>query len=197
MDRGYTVFAFQTEGYDSEVLLALLNEREFEAFSEEDNTLLGYIANPNVRQELIETLDSWQGQWHGGYTREAIPHRNWNEVWESSFQPVAVDKYCYIRAAFHDPAPAGFKHEIVIAPRMAFGTGHHATTFMMLQAMSSLDFRNKVVLDFGCGTGILAVVAALEGADHVLGVDIQPEAIENSLEHADLHGVIRQCQFLK
>jgi ribosomal protein L11 methyltransferase len=126
-----------------------------------------------------------------------MPYQNWNAIWESSFQPVAVDDYVNIRALFHDPAPVGFKYEILIAPKMAFGTGHHATTYMMLQAMSKISFAGKRVLDFGCGTGILAVVAAKEGASEVIGVDIQTEAIENSVEHAQLNQVASTCRFLE
>ena len=88
-----------------------------------------------------------------------------------------------------------FKHVVTISPKMAFGTGHHATTFMMIRAMSEIEFNGKSVFDFGCGTAILSIVAALEGAEKIIGVDIQPEAIENSYEHAEMNGVSEQCKF--
>jgi ribosomal protein L11 methyltransferase len=114
---------------------------------------------------------------------------------KAHFNPVAIEDYCFIKAEFHPSPEKKYKHVVKIAPRMAFGTGHHATTYMMIQAISKLDIKGKKVFDFGCGTGILSVVAALEGASSVIGVDIQPEAIENSVEHTIMNGVQEQCHF--
>jgi ribosomal protein L11 methyltransferase len=191
----YFSMTFDTSGYDNEIWMAMLSEWPFESFHEEGNTIIAYILKHDITQALLEAVDENQGIRFSAYEMEPVPDQNWNAVWESSFNPVIVDDYCYIRAEFHQGPKDRFKHEIIIAPRMAFGTGHHATTFMMLQAMSKIDFHGKRVLDFGCGTGILSVVAAKEGALKVIGVDIQPESPENSIEHARLNNVTDRCEF--
>lgn len=121
------------------------------------------------------------------WTSTEIPDRNWNAEWESSFQPVEVDGAVRIRADFHDAKP-GFAHEIVITPRMAFGTGHHATTRLMVQAMLPLDLRNKEVCDLGCGTGVLAILAERMGARAVRAIDIDPGAVDNARENLGRNG---------
>ena len=191
----YFALTFDAEGHNNEILLAKLSEWPFESFHEDGNKIIGYILKHDITQDLLEGIDGYKGEWFRDYQMEVVPDENWNSVWESSFNPVAVDNFCYIRAGFHTGPKEGYKHEVVIAPKMAFGTGHHATTFMMLQAMSKLDFKGKRVLDFGCGTGILAVIAAQEGARKVIGVDTQPEAIENSFEHAEMNDVGPLCEF--
>lgn len=191
----YFAMTFDTEGYNNEIWMAILSEWPFESFHEDGPKIIAYILKHDITQDLLEAVNENKGIRFEEYEMEPVPDQNWNAVWESSFNPVAVDDYCYIRAAFHEGHQRGFKHEIIIAPRMAFGTGHHATTFMMLQAMATIDFKGKRVLDFGCGTGILAVVAAKEGAQQVIGVDIQPESPENSVEHARLNAVMDVCDF--
>ena len=183
------------EGFDNEIWMAMLSDWPFEAFHEDGNTIIAYILKHDITQDLLESVNEAKGARFREYEMDVVPDQNWNEVWESSFNPVAVDDYCYIRAGFHAGSTEGFKHEVIIAPKMAFGTGHHATTYMMLQAMSKLDFQGKRVLDFGCGTGILSVVAAMEGASEVIGVDTQPEAKENSIEHSILNYVEHLCDF--
>lgn len=181
--------------HDSEIWLALLSEWPFESFHEEENQITGYILQHDITEPMARFISEHEGVSFEDYELTKVPDKNWNEVWESSFNPVAIDDFCYIRAEFHGNIENSFKHVVTIQPKMAFGTGHHATTFMMIQAMSQLDFKEKNVFDFGCGTGILSVVAALEGASKVVGVDIQPEAIENSDEHASLNEVSNQCHF--
>ena len=116
-----------------------------------------------------------------------IADRNWNAEWESSFQPVEVGDFVRIRADFHEAKP-GFTHDLIITPRMAFGTGHHATTRMMVQAMQGLDLTGKKVCDLGCGTGVLAILAERLGAKEVLAIDIDPGAVENARHNAELNG---------
>ncbi len=191
----YFSMTFDMEGYDNEIWMAMLSEWPFESFHEDGNTIIAYILKHDITQDLLESVNEAKGTRFKEYEMDIVPDQNWNAVWESSFNPVAVDDYCYIRAGFHPGNVEGFKHEVIIAPKMAFGTGHHATTYMMLQAMSKLDFNGKRVLDFGCGTGILSVVAAMEGASEVIGVDTQPEAKENSIEHSILNYVEHLCDF--
>lgn len=195
MMSDYYAVIFHTEGFDQEIWLAMLAEWPFESFHEESGILTGYIHISQWSEDLKLFLKNEKDRWYNNYTIDQVPDVNWNAVWESSFAPVAIDDYCFIYADFHERPIKKYTHEILIAPKMAFGTGHHATTFMMIRAMSGLDFKGKEVFDFGCGTGILSVLAALEGAAHVFGNDIQVEAIENSLEHAQLNGVSEKCHF--
>lgn len=195
MQSTYAALTFDTRGYDNEVLMALLGEFPFTSFLDEEGKLTAYILHTDLSESIQTTLAEGKGKWYTTLQIESVPDKNWNEEWERSFDPVAVNDFCHIRADFHPAPEKSYKHEVVIAPKMAFGTGHHATTWMMLDAMSRIDFSGKSVFDFGCGTGILSVVAALEGADRVIGVDIQPEAIENSLEHATLNKVLDKCEF--
>ncbi len=119
-----------------------------------------------------------------------IAPRNWNAEWEKSFEPVEIGRDIRIRAEFH-PHKEGFVHELIITPRMAFGTGHHATTRMMLQAMVQLDLRDKEVVDLGCGTGVLAFLAEKMGARKILAVDNDAGAVANARENARLNGCDR------
>jgi ribosomal protein L11 methyltransferase len=122
---------------------------------------------------------------HYGLTfeRKEIAQQNWNAIWEASFDPIIIDDYCYIRAAFHAPAPTHFTHEIIITPKMSFGTGHHATTQLVINLMRTLDFANKSVFDFGTGTGILAILASKLGAHMVVANDVDDWCIENTNEN--------------
>ncbi len=195
MNPEYLSLKFVMGDHDGDIWLALLSEWPFESFHEEENQITGYILQHDITEPMVRFISEHEGVSFEDYELTKVPDKNWNEVWESSFNPVAIDDFCYIRAEFHGPIENSFKHVVTISPKMAFGTGHHATTFMMIQAMSELDFKGKNVFDFGCGTGILSVVAALEGAENVIGVDIQPEAIENSDEHASMNNVTTQCHF--
>ena len=192
----YLAITFDMKNHDHEIWMAMLGEWPFESFHEEEDKIIGYIQDHDITENLMDFISNHMESRFIDFELTQVDDKNWNEVWESSFNPVAVDDYCYIRAEFHKPDQQNFKHVITISPKMAFGTGHHATTYMMLQAMSGIDFKVKKVLDYGCGTGILAIVAAKEGAVEVIGVDIQPEAIENSVEHAAMNGVSDRCKFI-
>jgi ribosomal protein L11 methyltransferase len=197
MNPEYYALRFEMGTNDTEIWLAMLSEWPFESFHEEDRVVTGYIQLHDIREDMMHFITEREGLFYDDFEITKVPDKNWNEVWESSFNPVAVDDYCFIMAMFHEPPQQHFKHKVIISPKMAFGTGHHATTYMMLQAMAKLNFENKRVFDYGCGTGILSVVAAMEGAAEVIGVDIQPEAIENSDEHATLNHVTPVCTFIE
>jgi ribosomal protein L11 methyltransferase len=120
------------------------------------------------------------------FTKEIIPPRNWNEEWEQNFQPVIIDSFCAVRAHFHTPV-AGVQHEIIITPKMSFGTGHHATTYLMIRHMQSLSFAGKKVLDFGTGTGVLAILAEKLGATSITAIDNDEWSIVNAQENISLN----------
>lgn len=163
----------------SELLIAQLNEIGFDGFEEEENVLKAFIPENDFIAASLKEIAASQ---HLSFTQTTIDETNWNAVWESSFQPVIVDDFVGIRADFHKPI-TGVGHEIVITPKMSFGTGHHATTYMMIEQMREIDFTGKTVFDFGTGTGILAVLAEKLGASKVFAVDYDEWSIENASEN--------------
>lgn len=135
-------------------------------------------------QAMIENIDPFCLS----IQKKAYEEKNWNAVWESNFTPVRVGDFCEIYAEFHD-CPENVTHEIQIAPKMAFGTGHHETTYMMIEQMSKMDLTNKSVVDVGMGTGILSILAAKMNAGEVIGIDHEQPAYTNAVEHAEMNGV--------
>jgi len=162
-----------------EVLIALLGEMGYEGFEQEDEQLQAFIGEAAFDEAALKELLEAHGL---RYSLQRIEERNWNAEWEANFQPVVVDDFCAIRAHFHPPMPE-VEHELIITPKMSFGTGHHATTYMMLQAMRTLDWRGRRVLDFGTGTGVLAILAERLGADFVVAIDNDDWSIANALEN--------------
>jgi len=160
-----------------EILISELSELNAEGFEQTDTHLIAYFNEIGFDSyEVNEILKN-----HVFHTM-TIEEKNWNEVWESNFQPVVVDDFCSIRASFHEPI-SGTEHEIVITPKMSFGTGHHATTYMMISQMRDIDFTGKTVFDFGTGTGILAILAEKLGAASVKAIDVDEWSIENTIEN--------------
>ncbi|WP_262888347.1 50S ribosomal protein L11 methyltransferase [Chitinophaga eiseniae] len=176
----YIAITMRTGAEQSDLLVAQLSLLGYEGFEEQTDALVAYIPEADFDEALLkETLAP-----HGvSYTKETILPENWNAVWESNFEPVQVDDFCGIRADFHrpfDPQPA---YEIVITPKMSFGTGHHATTSSMIKLMESLVFSGKRVFDFGTGTGILAILAEMMGAAVVDAIDYDEWAVNNTIEN--------------
>lgn len=165
----------------SDILIAELNAIGYEGFEEEDTLLKGFIPVASFDDELLQGICR---ELNLDYTRETIGETNWNQVWESNFQPVIVDDFVMVRANFHESVK-GVEHEIIITPKMSFGTGHHATTYMMVQEMRNIDFAGKRVLDFGTGTGILAILAKKLGASEVMGIDNDEWSIKNANENVE------------
>lgn len=174
-----TIFIANKE--DREILIALLAEAGYEGFVEEIKTLKAYIPFSDFDAAV---LDGIVAPFNISYTLDEIEQRNWNEEWESGFQPVVVDQWCAIRADFHQPVE-GVEMEVVITPKMSFGTGHHATTYMMVNCMREVCLKEKTVLDFGTGTGVLAIIAEKMGAASILAIDNDPWSIENAAENID------------
>lgn len=162
-----------------EILIAQLADAGYEGFEEKDNSLDAFISKKNFDTGLLNEISF---KYQTPYTSEKIIETNWNRIWESSFEPVIVDDYVAVRADFHKPI-TNTKFEIVITPKMSFGTGHHATTYMMIELMKDVDFNQKSVLDFGTGTGILAILAEKSGAKEIYAIDNDDWSIANAEEN--------------
>lgn len=172
-----------------EILIAELAEIGFDSFLETEEGIDAYAPEVDFdRGRFEEIISTYQEPAQISLTESKMPKVNWNEEWEKNYDPIAVDELVYVRASFHEPVP-GFKHEIVINPKMSFGTGHHATTFQMLRHQGELDHSGKRVLDVGSGTGILAIMAHLLGAREVEAFDIDDWCVENGNENFDLNGL--------
>lgn len=172
-----TFAAIQPE--QQELVIANLADAGYEGFEEKETELKAFVSESAFEPSLLKELAF---KYQLTYTVQTIAAQNWNAVWESNFQPVIVDDFVAVRAHFHEAAK-GVEHEIVITPKMSFGTGHHATTFMMMQQMRGIDFKNKKVFDFGTGTGVLAILAEKLGAKKILAVDNDDWSIENAAEN--------------
>lgn len=168
----------------TELLIAMLSEMRYEGFEEQPDQLKAFIPAKDFDEVMLEEL---AGRLQFKYVIKEIPNVNWNAVWESNFQPVVIGDLA-LRASFHKPIDT-VRHEIIITPKMSFGTGHHATTFMMAQQMQEIDFKNKRVLDFGTGTGILAMLAHKLGAAKVVAIDNDSNSIENAAENFSNNGI--------
>ncbi|MCW3120367.1 MAG: ribosomal protein methyltransferase [Chitinophagaceae bacterium] len=162
-----------------DILIARLSEHGFEGFEETENGLHAFIAEENYNDSLLQQL---KADHQLDFVKTILPAENWNRQWESNFNPVIIDDFVAVRAAFHEPI-TNVEHEIVITPKMSFGTGHHATTRMMMRQMKETDFKGKTVFDFGTGTGILAILAEKLGAHHITAIDNDDWSIENALEN--------------
>lgn len=179
-------FAYHLHTKD-EIVIALLSDLGFESFVEEDEQTTAYINDVIRTEEVKNTIEQILLEYQVTYQVEEIQPQNWNALWEASFTPVHVDEFCVVRADFHEKDP-DVLHDIVINPKMAFGTGHHATTFMMLSAMENIDFFEKKVFDYGAGTGILAILADKLGSTQIDALDIESESYENIKENAEING---------
>jgi ribosomal protein L11 methyltransferase len=172
----------------AEVAMALLGAEGFEAFEETEADLLAYAQESLISAENLASILTQLGLDADAISPEVIPPHNWNASWEENFPVVEIGSFCQIIASFKKASP-DFKHTIRIDPKMSFGTGHHETTRLVVRQMESLDFLHKNVLDMGCGTGVLGILAAKLGAAQVLGIDIDPWSYENVAENSSLNGV--------
>lgn len=186
MSKTHTCYNISVKEALKEILTAFLGELPFHSFEENETGLIAYLTQGSDEVAVEKSLNKLQEQFDFTFEKEIIEYKNWNSIWESNFQPVLVDAYCGIRADFHPPFK-NVKYEIVIQPKMAFGTGHHATTFMMMKMMENLQLKDAEVFDYGCGTGILAILASMEKAQFIDAVDIEEESYENTLENAQIN----------
>lgn len=186
MANTYLGYHFKVEPKElgSEILVAELGEKPFESFIETEFGVTAYIQKVLWTEDVLEDIFILTSpEFTVSYTVEEIEQVNWNEEWEKNFEAIDVDGICHVRAPFHEKTDA--KYDIVIEPKMSFGTGHHETTHMMIQHLLETDVAGKKTLDMGCGTAILAILAEMKGAQPIDAIDIDNWCYLNSIENAE------------
>lgn len=186
MEFSYIGYTFKIKPLQpaNEILIAELAEAGFESFEETEEGIKAYIQEKDWNVSILEDIYILENPaFTISYTHRNIEQVNWNEAWESNFQPITVDDICTVRAPFHEVPKTEF--DIIIEPKMSFGTGHHATTHMMIQHLLELNIEEKRVLDMGCGTAVLGILAEKRGANLVDAIDIDNWCYLNSLENVE------------
>ena len=181
-------YKFECQTSNPEILLAFLSELPFDSFQEKEAGLDAYIPEEDYFEGLDQSVTDLQQTFPFSFRKIFIPYQNWNKKWEDNFTPIEVDDFCGIRADFH-PEFFDKEHVLIINPKMAFGTGHHETTRLVIRTMRELDFEKKRVFDYGCGTGVLAFLAEKLGGDDLVGVEIEEPAYLNALENAERNDI--------
>ena len=167
-----------------EIIIAELSDACYEGFNETESGLEAYIAEKDFDEEVLKSLSLYNHNLPEeiSYTLKKIEEENWNAVWEQNFEPIIVNDQCIVKAPFHE-VNRSYPYEIIIEPKMSFGTGHHETTHLMIEIILEKDLKDKKVLDMGCGTGILGILASLKGAKNITAIDIDEWAYTNALEN--------------
>lgn len=165
---------------EAELLIAELSEINFYAFEQENTMLDAYVSEADFNEDRLKEILPPEAV----FTKNIIEEENWNLEWEQGIHPVIVNDFAAVRPSFHEVIK-NVKHDLIITPKMSFGTGHHATTFLMIELMETLDFQNKAVVDFGTGTAVLAILAEKCGASQVVAIDNDEWSIKNSLENVE------------
>ena len=177
-------FTVEPKELGSEILIAELGEKPFDSFIETENGFSAFIPKDLWNESILEDIYILENpEFKITYTFEEIEQTNWNEEWEKNFDPIDVDGLCHVRAPFHPKTEAQF--DIIIEPKMSFGTGHHETTHMMIQHLLEMDVAGMKTLDMGCGTAILAILAEMKGAQPIDAIDIDNWCYLNSVENAE------------
>ncbi|MDC3366342.1 50S ribosomal protein L11 methyltransferase [Flavobacteriaceae bacterium] len=193
MDAIYIAYEFSVTPKNpaTEILIAELGHVGFESFVENDTGVTAYIQKHEWNSQILDDLYILGSpEFKIKYAHHEVIQTNWNKEWEKNFNPIQVDGQVSIRAPFHENP--SLKFDIVIEPKMSFGTGHHETTHMMIQHLLALDLENKKVLDMGCGTGILAIFAEMKGAQPTDAIDVDSWCYQNSLENVQRNG----CRYI-
>jgi len=171
----------------ADILVAQLAYQGFNSFLENEEGLKAYIPESDFNFESVKNLaDVLMYKDLIEFSYKLIKEKNWNKSWEKSFEPVVIGNQCIVRAPFHNP-PEKYKYDIVIEPKMSFGTGHHTTTFLMIKALLDISTANKIVLDMGCGTGLLSILADKKNAVEVWAIDNNEWAYKNTLENIKIN----------
>jgi ribosomal protein L11 methyltransferase len=184
----YTRLQIICDSEFSEILQAEISEAGFDTFMEIENGFEAYAEQENFNKEILQSII----QKYSAFTpitsyQDKIEKKNWNEEWEKNYEPVIVDDQVIIRASFHEPAKK-YPFDIIITPKMSFGTGHHQTTHLMIKSQLDIDHKNKVVMDAGCGTAVLSVMASKLGAKKIEAFDIDEWSVINGLENTEING---------
>ncbi|EIJ39656.1 50S ribosomal protein L11 methyltransferase [Galbibacter orientalis] len=194
MDQIYLEYTFKVApiAQGNEILIAELGYAGFESFVENEEGVVAYIQKGEWKPEILEDIQILESDlFEITFDFKEIEQQNWNAEWEKNFHPIEVDGLCTVRAPFHEKPTT--KYDIVIEPKMSFGTGHHETTHMMIQFLLKNDLKDKKVLDMGCGTGVLAILAEKEGAIDLDAIDIDNWCYLNSLENVERNN----CKHIK
>ena len=189
MDSIYIAYEFSVTPKNpaTEILIAELGHVGFESFVENDNGVTAYIQKQEWNSNILDDLYILgSAEFKIKFSYHEVIQTNWNKEWEKNFNPIQVDGLVSVRAPFHENP--SLKYDIVIEPKMSFGTGHHETTHMMIQHLLALDLENKKVLDMGCGTGILAIFSEMKGAQPTEAIDIDSWCYQNSIENVQRNG---------
>jgi len=174
---------------EQEELMARLLGLGYDSFAEFPDLLEAYVEEKSFNEEELKQVLQ-ENSTDYAYSFDLLEQKNWNEEWEKNFEPLVIAKQCYVRASFH-PERLEYPYEVIINPKMSFGTGHHATTSLMLEYELETDMQNKSVVDAGCGTGILSILAQKRGASVIKAFDIEDWAFENLIENCNLNGCNR------
>lgn len=172
----------------ADLMMAEMGNHGFESFVEEDAFILAYIQQKDYSAEILLEVDALRDVDPQDIQTNVIEDQNWNAVWESNYPPVFIADRCFIRAPFHDADPNA-EFDLVLKPKMAFGTAHHETTAMMIELLLEEEVADKRILDMGCGTGVLAILAAIRGATNITAIDYDEWAYNNSVENAEVNGI--------
>ncbi len=186
MENNYIAYHFLVEPKipGNEILIAELAELPFESFVENEDGVTAYVQKSLCPENILDDVNILKSsEFKIEFSTEEINQINWNEEWENNFPPIDIDGICYIRAPFHQKSTSEF--DIVIEPKMSFGTGHHETTHMMIQHLLTMDVTNMKTLDMGCGTAILAILAEMKGAKPIDAIDIDNWCFRNSIENVE------------
>jgi len=189
----YNQVLFKCDPYSetvTDILSAMLAEIGFESFVRGEDALEAYVPQPLFsRSELDQVLADLPLEVEISYTVQTMEDKNWNEEWEKNyFNPIVIGDECCIHSSFHQPEGT-YRYPILIDPKMSFGTGHHQTTLLILKEILAMELSGKCVLDMGCGTGVLAILAAMKGAAPVTAIDIEEWAYNNAMENVVLNGM--------
>jgi ribosomal protein L11 methyltransferase len=182
-------FPIPDQEEQTEILIAILTATGYDSFEEQEEIFIAYIQEDKFVKEDLLSVDYIKICFEEETINiELIPDKNWNEVWESNYPPVVIDNRCYVRAPFHESI-AEFEYEITIKPKMAFGTAHHETTYLMISLLLEHNLTDHTVLDMGCGSGILAIMANMKNAKSLTAIDIDKWSYDNTLENTGINGI--------